>query len=145
MTAVRSILIVEDDPRDSELMRASLDELGLANELVFLRDGVEAMDHLMACEKAPESEHLLPALILLDVKMPRMSGIEVLEWLQANPRLSRIPVVMLSSSKESADLNRCYDLGVNAYVVKPVKFAEFVGAVKEVGAFWAVLNELPPA
>lgn len=144
MTKVRSILIVEDDPRDTELMKASFAELGVANELIFLRDGVEALEQLQEWERAPEVEHRLPGLILLDIKMPRMSGIEVLEQLKLDPRLSRIPVVMLSSSKESTDLKRCYDLGVNAYVVKPVKFADFVGAVKQVGAFWAVINEVPP-
>ncbi len=143
MSNFRSILIAEDDPKDTELMRESMAELKLANELVFVRDGVEAVEYLEACELAADTDCRLPVLILLDIKMPRMNGIEVLNRLQANKRLKLIPVVMLTSSRESEDLQKCYDLGVNAYVVKPVRFAEFVDAVKQVGAFWGVLNEVP--
>ncbi len=137
------ILLVEDNPQDVELTLEALSEQKLANRVLVLNDGVEAMDYLIYREKYKNRERENPAVILLDIKMPRMDGIEVLQAIKTNPDLRQIPVVMLTSSREEPDLKRCYDLGVNAYMVKPVNFKDFFEAIKNLGIFWAVLNELP--
>lgn len=143
MIELKKILLVEDNPMDVELTMEALSEKGLANGIVVARDGVEAMDYLKYKGKFASRETGSPAVILLDIKMPRMDGFEVLELIRTDPQLKTIPVVMLTSSREEFDLNRCYELGTNAYIVKPVDYSEFVAAVKSVGIFWAMLNELP--
>jgi CheY-like chemotaxis protein len=144
MEIFRRILLVEDDPQDIELTLNALAEYNLANEIVVARDGVEAMDYLYrrnAFANRPEGN---PAVILLDLKMPRLDGIEVIRKLKSDTTLSAVPIVVLTSSRETRDLEEAYRLGVNAYVVKPVRFTEFVQAVKEIGAFWVIVNEPPP-
>jgi CheY-like chemotaxis protein len=144
MTSLKRILLVDDSPQDTELTLDALSSNHLANEVVSLRDGVEALDYLHrrgAYADRPEGN---PALILLDLKMPRVDGIEVLRQIRSDPRLKLIPVVVMTSSREQHDLLDSYQLGANAYVVKPVNFHEFVNAVKQVGGFWAMLNEPPP-
>lgn len=136
MDSLGRILLAEDDPRDVELTLAALADNHLANQVVVARDGEEVLDHLERCGRD------LPVLIVLDIKMPKIDGIEVLARLKSDPRLRIVPVVMLTSSRDTTDLQKCYDLGVNAYVVKPVRFSEFVDAVKQVGAFWAVTNQV---
>src|SRR5207302_871916 len=129
---------------DVELTLAALAEHNLANEVAVARDGVEALDYLYCRGRFSGRASGNPAVILLDIKMPRMNGLEVLQRIKSDPQLKMIPVVMLTSSREEPDLLESYKLGVNAYVVKPVDFQQFVDAVKQVGAFWAVLNEPPP-
>ncbi len=141
---LKKILLVEDNPRDVELTLEALSDNNLANSVFTVRDGVEAMRFLRYEEEFKSRELGNPAVILLDIKMPRMNGIEVLEAIRSDEKLKSIPVVMLTSSREEPDLKRCYELGVNAYVVKPVNFTDFIHAVKHVGVFWAILNELPP-
>ena len=144
MTTLKRILLVEDDPKDIELTLAALDEYNLANEIMVARDGVEALDYLYRRENFAHRPEGNPVVILLDLKMPRMDGVEVLRQLKADDQMHSIPIVILTSSRESRDLEKCYQLGVNAYVVKPVRFSEFVEAVKQIGVFWALLNEPPP-
>lgn len=144
MTEFKRILLVEDNPRDVELTLSALGEHNLANEVVVTRDGVEALDYLYRREQFKLRGSGNPAVILLDLKMPKMDGLEVLRRIKSDSDLKSIPVVMLTSSREEKDLVTSYNLGVNAYVVKPVDFSEFVGAVKELGIFWAILNEPPP-
>jgi CheY-like chemotaxis protein len=144
MKTLKRILLAEDNLKDVELTLAALAEHNLANEVVVTRDGAEALDYLYRRGAYADREDHLPVVVLLDIKMPKLNGIEVLRQMKSGPVLKRVPVVMLTSSKEEPDLAACYDLGVNAYVVKPVDFTEFVDAVKQVGAFWAVLNEPPP-
>jgi CheY-like chemotaxis protein len=143
MTMLRKILLAEDSENDVELTLAALAGNRVANEVVVVRDGREALDYLDGqgtyAGRAPEH----PALILLDLKMPKVDGIEVLRHVKSSPTLRTIPVVMLTSSREEQDVVRSYDLGVNAYVVKPVDFNAFMDAVKVLGQFWAVLNEPP--
>ena len=144
MKPLKRILLVEDDPKDIELTLAALDEYNLANEIVVARDGAEALDYLYrrgAFQQRPVGN---PVVILLDLKMPKLDGVQVLQQLAADPQLRLIPVVVLTSSRESRDLEECYKLGVNAYVVKPVRFAEFIEAVKQIGIFWVLINESPP-
>jgi CheY-like chemotaxis protein len=143
MIALRKILLVEDNPNDIELILEALSEQNLANRVIVVNDGVEAMEYLFYEGSFINRDKEVPAIILLDIKMPRMDGIEVLQAIKNNPDLRTIPVVMLTSSREEPDLKMCYDLGVNAYVVKPVNFKDFFEAVKDLGIFWAVLNELP--
>lgn len=144
MAELKRILLVEDNPNDVELTLAALAENRLANEVVVARDGEEALDYLhqRGIFKMRTAGH--PAVVLLDIKLPKIDGLEVLERLKADPDLKMIPVVMLTSSREEQDLLRSYNLGVNAYVVKPVDFSEFVNAIKELGLFWAVINQPPP-
>ena len=144
VTEVRRILLAEDNANDIELTLAALRTNRLANEVVVARDGVEALDYLYCRDKYVGRAPGLPALLLLDLKMPKVDGLEVLRHVKADQQLKTIPVVVLTSSREEQDLIRSYDLGVNAYVVKPVDFHEFINAVKSLGAFWAVLNEPPP-
>ncbi len=144
MTKLRRILLVDDSPRDTELALDALSEYHLANEIVTLRDGAEALDYLFrrnAFQQRGEGE---PAVILLDLKMPRVDGLEVLRAVRGDPELRRIPVVVMTSSREEQDIVRSYEMGVNGYVVKPLDFHQFTEAMRLVGAFWAVLNEPPP-
>jgi CheY-like chemotaxis protein len=139
------ILLAEDNPNDVELTLEALAGHNLANRVSVVGDGVQAMEFLR-CEGefAGRPQHL-PAVMLLDIKMPRKDGLEVLREIRQDPRLRRLPVVILTSSREEQDVITSYDLGVNAYVVKPVDFQEFMGAVEQLGVFWALLNERPPA
>jgi len=143
-TELKRILLVDDSPRDTEMELNALAQYNLANEVVTLRDGVEALDYLY--RRGPFADRVAghPAVVLLDLKMPRVDGLEVLRQIKSDPQLKMIPVVVMTSSREEQDLATSYQLGVNAYIVKPVKFPEFVEAVKLVGAFWAVVNEPPP-
>jgi CheY-like chemotaxis protein len=138
------ILIVEDDPKDVELTLTALEEYNLANEVVVTRDGEEALDYLHYRGKFGSRSDGNPAVLLLDLKLPKLDGLEVLQRIKSDEKLKAIPVVVLTSSHEEKDLVASYRMGVNAYVVKPVDFHEFVNAVKELGVFWAVINEPPP-
>lgn len=144
MTSLNRILLVEDSPRDAELTLDALDANNLANDVVHVRDGADALDYLHRRGQFADRSNEQPAVVLLDLKMPKVDGIEVLRQMKSDPHLKLVPVVVMTSSREEADLFRSYELGVNAYVVKPVKFQEFVEAVKQVGVFWAVINEPPP-
>jgi CheY-like chemotaxis protein len=144
MTEFKRILLVEDNEQDVELTLAALAEHRLANEVVVTRDGVEAMEYLARQGPFALRAPGLPAVVLLDLKMPRMDGLEVLRRVKGSSELQAVPVVMLTSSREERDLVESYALGVNAYVVKPVDFSQFVDAVKQVGMFWAVINQPPP-
>lgn len=143
MNSYKTILLVEDNQNDVELTLAAMDELNLANTIITVKDGVEAMEYLRCSGKFALREKGNPAVILLDIKMPRMNGIEVLRNIRNDPALKLIPVVMLTSSREEPDLKECYSLGTNAYVVKPVDFKDFIAAVKQLGVFWALINEIP--
>jgi DNA-binding response OmpR family regulator len=141
---LKPILLVEDDPRDLELTLVALERSQLANDVVVVRDGAQALDYLRR-----EGDHAgraagNPAVVLLDLKLPKVSGLEVLQQVRAAPELRSLPIVMLTSSHEETDVVQSYELGVNAYVVKPVEFKEFVAAIADLGVFWAVLNEPPP-
>ncbi|MEW5960112.1 MAG: response regulator [Chloroflexota bacterium] len=144
METLKRILLVEDDPNDIELTLDALGEYNLANEIVVARDGVEALDYLYRRGNFARHPAGHPVVILLDLKMPRLDGVQVLRQIKADERMRLVPVVILTSSRESGDLEECYRLGVNAYVVKPVRFNEFVEAVKQIGVFWALINEPPP-
>jgi DNA-binding response OmpR family regulator len=143
-TQLKRIVIVEDDPRDLELTMEALSQNRLANEVVALRDGAEALDYLFQRGEFALRHGGLPAIVLLDLKLPKVDGLAVLKALKADDRLKTVPVVMLTSSREERDLVESYRLGVNAYVVKPVDFQSFVDAVRQIGVFWAVVNEPPP-
>ncbi|MDD5171308.1 MAG: response regulator, partial [Syntrophales bacterium] len=136
--------LVEDDPKDVELTLSALSEYNLTNEIVIARDGVEALDYLYRRGNFASCPDGNPVVILLDLKMPKLDGIQVLRQLKADEQTRLIPVVVLTSSREDRDLVECYKLGVNAYVVKPVRYMEFVKAVKQIGVFWALINEPPP-
>lgn len=144
MSDLKRILLVEDDPKDVELTLTGLAEYNLANEVIVAGDGEEALDYLYRRGAHANRQHGNPAVILLDLKLPKVNGFEVLEKIRFDENLKMIPVVVLTSSNEERDLVRSYKLGVNAYVTKPVEFHQFVNAVKELGAFWAVVNEPPP-
>ncbi len=138
------MLMVEDDPRDTELTLTALQEYNLGNEVIVTRDGEEALDYLY-CRGAFQGRTTdNPAVLLLDLKLPKVDGLEVLQQIKSDERLKMIPVVVLTSSREERDMVASYKLGVNAYVVKPVDFHEFVNAIKELGIFWAIINEPPP-
>ena len=143
MSQFRTILIAEDSPADAEMTIDALREARLANPIVHVEDGVEALDFLLRRGAFADREEGLPAVLLLDIKMPRMDGLEVLQRIRAEEEFKRLPVVILSSSREESDLARSWDLGVNAYVVKPVDIDQFFQAVKTLGTFWAVINETP--
>jgi CheY-like chemotaxis protein len=145
ISELRRILLAEDNANDVELTMSAFRENKVVNEIVVVRDGAEALDYLFKRERYKERAGSNPALLLLDLKMPKVDGLEVLRQIKADPGLKSIPTVVLTSSREEQDLLRTYDLGVNAYVVKPVDFHEFVEAVKLLGGFWAMLNEPPPA
>ena len=143
-TGLKRVLFAEDSPKDVELTLAALEQHNLANELVVVRDGAEAWDYLCCRGSFADRAKGNPAVVLLDLKMPKMDGLEVLRRMRADETLRAIPVVILTSSREERDVVESYALGVNAYVVKPVKFHEFVSAVANLGLFWAVLNQPPP-
>ena len=144
MSALGRILLVEDDPKDVELTLTALDDYKLANEVVVARDGEEALDYLYCRGKFQTRSNDNPAVMLLDLKLPKVDGLEVLRQIKSDEKFKMIPVVVLTSSHEEKDMVTSYKLGVNAYVVKPVDFHEFVNAVKELSVFWAVINEPPP-
>ncbi len=144
MSDLKPILLAEDNPSDLELTLEALAGNNLANRVAVVRDGVEALEYLRCEGKFSQRNRGNPAVAILDIKMPRMDGIEVLRAIRADAALKTIPVVMLTSSREEHDLIRSYELGSNAYVVKPVKFSEFIDAVRHIGVFWAMINELPP-
>jgi CheY-like chemotaxis protein len=138
------ILIVEDDPKDVELTITALEGYNLANEVIVTRDGEEALNYLYRRGNYATRPSDHPAVILLDLKLPKIDGLEVLRQVKSDDNLKMIPVVVLTSSREEKDLVSSYKLGVNAYVVKPVDFHEFVNAIKELGVFWAIINAAPP-
>ena len=144
MNGLGRILLVEDDPKDIDLTLAALEEYKLANEVIVVRDGAEALDYLHTKGNYRSRARENPAVVLLDLKLPKVDGLEVLREIRSDERLKLIPVVVLTSSREDRDMVASYKLGVNAYVVKPVDFHEFVNAVKELGVFWAMINEPPP-
>ena len=144
MDGLRRILMVEDDPRDVELSLTALEQYNLANEVVVVGDGEAALDYLYQRGRFMARASGNPAVLLLDLKLPKVDGLEVLQQIKSDDRLKMIPVVVLTSSREERDMVASYKLGVNAYVVKPVDFHEFVNAVKELGVFWALINEAPP-
>jgi DNA-binding response OmpR family regulator len=141
---LKPILLVEDDARDLELTLVALERSQLANEVIIVRDGAEALDYLNREGIHADRAEGSPAVILLDLKLPKVNGLEVLKAVRATERLKSIPVVMLTSSQTESDVVHSYELGVNAYVVKPVEFKQFVTAIADLGVFWAVLNEPPP-
>jgi DNA-binding response OmpR family regulator len=138
------ILLVEDDPKDVELTLTALEEYNLANEVIVVRDGEEALEYLYSRGKFKTRSSDNPSVMLLDLKLPKVDGLEVLKQIKSEEKLRMVPVVVLTSSKEEKDMVASYRLGVNAYVVKPVDFHEFVNAIKELGIFWAVINQPPP-
>jgi len=144
MAPLKRILLVEDNARDVELTLAALAEHNLANEVVTARDGAEALDYLYHRGKFAGHANGLPVVVLLDLKMPKVDGLEVLRHMREDATLRQVPVVMITSSREEQDLLNSYQLGVNAYVVKPVDFQQFVESVKQIGFFWAIVNEPPP-
>ena len=141
---LKKILLVEDDPHDIELTLIALRKNNLANEVAVVRDGEEALNYLLDGTNIESRGISNPSVILLDLKLPKINGLDVLKQIRANEKLAMIPVVVLTSSGEEPDMKEAYKLGVNAYVVKPVNFNEFIIAVKEIGLFWAMINEPPP-
>ena len=141
---LKPILLVEDNPKDLELTLLALEKSKLANDVVTVRDGAEALDYLF--RRGPHAARAAgnPAVILLDLKLPKVDGLQVLEAVKGDPGLKAVPVVMLTASREEQDVVRSYALGVNAFVVKPVAFKDFIDAIQDLGVFWAVLNEPPP-
>lgn len=144
MQELKRILLVEDSPNDVELILAALAENRLANEVVVVRDGEEALDYLYRRGVFRLRMEGNPVVVLLDLKLPKVDGLEVLAQVKSDPEMRRLPVVVLTSSREEQDIVNSYNLGTNAYVVKPVDFHEFVDAIKELGLFWAVVNQPPP-
>ena len=144
MEKPKHILLVEDDAKDIELTLGAISKHNLAAEVVVTRDGQEALDYLYRRGQFAKIRPGYPAVILLDLKMPRVDGIQVLKQLKTDPQLCNIPVVILTASGEYRDLKKCYSLGVNAYVVKPVRFKEFIDIVKTIGIFWTLINEPLP-
>ncbi len=143
MKTLARILLVEDSPNDAEMTLEAFAECNLANEVVVVRDGQEALDYLLHQGAYEDVEYANPAVILLDLKLPKVNGMEVLHRIKTDPQLKAIPVVIMTSSREECDVTEGYALGVNAYVVKPLEFADFVAAVKELGVFWALINHPP--
>ena len=143
MKYLKRILLAEDDQKDIELTLAALDDINLANKVDIVRDGEEALDYLFKRDKYKNRDNDNPIVVLLDLKMPKIDGLEVLKQIKESELLHDIPVVVLTSSKMESDLITSYNLGVNAFVIKPVKFEEFVSAIKDLGSFWAILNESP--
>lgn len=144
MRDLRPILLVEDSPKDAELTLAALARCQLLNEVTHVRDGVEALDYLRCEGKYAGATHGGPVVVLLDLKLPKLNGLEVLEEVRRDPQLGRTPIVMLTSSREERDLVASYKLGVNAFVVKPVDFKEFFEAIQGLGMFWGITNQPPP-
>ena len=144
MNDLRPILLAEDNPKDVELTLEALSEHNLANKVVVVRDGVEALEFLRYEGQFKMRNRGNPAVLLLDIKMPRMGGIELLQVIRKDPVLKFLPIVILTSSREESDLVTSYELGANAFVVKPVDFEHFIDVIKQIGVFWALINELPP-
>ncbi|ASG25098.1 MULTISPECIES: response regulator [Nitrospirillum] len=144
MATLRPILLVEDNPADVELTLAALRKTQLANEIVVVRDGVEALEYIFSEGQFANREPGAPAVVLLDLKLPKVDGLEVLEKVKSHPRHRATPIVMLTSSREESDVVRSYHYGVNSFVVKPVDFKAFFEAIRDLGIFWAVLNEPVP-
>ncbi|MBI1180094.1 MAG: response regulator [Alphaproteobacteria bacterium] len=144
MATLRPILLVEDSPSDRELTLAALARCQIANEIVIARDGEEALEWIYSRGPWKGRDPTDPAVILLDLKLPKIDGLEVLERLKKDPQQRHVPIVMLTSSREERDVVRSYDLGVNSFVVKPVEFDQFFEAIQDLGMFWAILNEPPP-
>jgi CheY-like chemotaxis protein len=141
---LKPIVLIEDSAQDVELTLAALTKARLANDVIILRDGEEALEYLCCKGRHETREKGNPALVLLDIKLPKVDGLEVLGYLKRDSDLKNVPVVMLTSSREEPDLAKSYELGANGYVVKPVRFSDFTKAVQDLGGFWAVLNEPPP-
>lgn len=141
---LKPILLVEDNPNDLELSLTALEQSGLANDVVVMRDGAEARDYLFRQGAHRDRPDVCPAVVLLDLKLPKIDGLELLQIIREHPDTSKLPVVILTSSREEQDVAAGYHLGSNAYVVKPVEFAAFFKAIQDLGIFWAVLNEPPP-
>ncbi|MEO8331389.1 MAG: response regulator [Gallionella sp.] len=144
MTELARVLLVEDNPNDVEMTLEAFSECNLANEVVVVRDGQEALDYLFRQGAFSERPHGNPAVIMLDLKLPKIAGIDVLRRIKSDANLKTVPVVIMTSSREERDVEEGYRLGVNAYVVKPVDFQQFVEAVKGLGVFWALINQSPP-
>jgi CheY-like chemotaxis protein len=144
MTPLKEILYAEDSPNDVELTIEALKGVGIVNKIVVARDGAEALDYLYKRGRFAERQTEAPILVLLDLKLPKVSGLEVLEKIKSDPHLRLVPVVVLTSSGEERDLVEGYRLGVNAFVVKPVDFQQFTESVRRIGCFWALVNEPPP-
>lgn len=142
---LRPILLVEDNPNDLELSLTALHKTGLANEVIVARDGEEAYEYLFYKGQYAQRLHGHPAVVLLDIKLPKIDGLELLAHIRKAPELQHLPVVLLTSSREEQDVLRGYQLGSNAYVVKPVAFPDFIKAIQDLGVFWAVINEPPPS
>ena len=141
---LKRILLAEDSPNDVEMTLNAMEEFHLANEVVVVGNGAEALDYLYGRGQYANHNNGTPVVVLLDLKMPKVDGLEVLRQMKSDPELKRIPVVMMTSSREEQDLVRSYDLGVNAYVVKPVDFQQFTDSVRKLSCFWALINEPPP-
>jgi two-component system, response regulator len=144
MPPLKRILLAEDSPQDVEMTLAAMEEYHLVNEVIVVTNGAEALDYLYARGKYANHSNGFPVVVLLDLKMPKVDGLEVLRQMKSDPELRRIPVVMMTSSREEQDLVSSYDLGVNAYVVKPVDFQQFTDSVRKLSCFWALINEPPP-
>ncbi len=144
-TEIKRVLLAEDDARDAELTITALRPSGMGNQLIHVQDGAEALDYLLRRGKFSNRPGGNPALVLLDLKMPKVDGLQALRAIRADEHLRLIPVVILTSSREEKDLVESYKLGANAYVVKPVHFEEFLRAVKELGMFWILINQAPPS
>ena len=144
MPPLKRILLAEDSPQDVEMTLNAMEEYHLVNEVVVVSNGAEALDYLYGRGKYAGHANGVPVVVLLDLKMPKVDGLEVLRQMKSDPELRRIPVVMMTSSREEQDLVRSYDLGVNAYVVKPVDFQQFTDSVRKLSCFWALINEPPP-
>lgn len=145
MSTLRPILLAEDNSNDVELTLTALHSLNLANEIVVVNDGAEVLDFLRCRNSFSARAAIPPAVIILDLKMPRVDGLEALREIRADPIFKILPIVILTSSREENDLVKGYQLGANAYVVKPVDFDQFISAVSQLGVFWALINEPPPA
>ena len=145
MIGLEKILLVEDNPKDLELALAALEDSHLANEVAVARDGVEALDYLRRQGAFGARQDTLPVVVLLDLKLPRLNGLEVLARIRADTALKQLPVVVLTSSREEPDLERCYELGVSAYIVKPVDFEQVMGVIKQIGIMWGIINVPPPS
>jgi CheY-like chemotaxis protein len=143
MKELKRILLVEDNPKDVELTLEALKDCKLANHVSVAKDGVEALEYLRCEGQYAQRQNGNPSVILMDIKMPRMGGLEALKVIRSDNKLKIIPVVILTSSREEVDLEKSYELGTNAYIVKPVDFKEFIDAVKPLGIFWTILNEIP--
>jgi CheY-like chemotaxis protein len=144
MSKLRPILLAEDNPNDVELTMSALHSLNLANEIVVVNDGAQVLDFVYRRNQYASRPDQLPAVLLLDLKMPRVDGLETLRRIRSDPKVAMVPIVILTSSREENDLVKGYELGANAYVVKPVDFDQFIGAVTKLGVFWAIVNEPPP-